>query len=48
MRIDDILRATQRKNEREAIDNYEQRIADLYARRQDPNPRRWMRQDSSR
>ena len=45
---DDRLRWQQRQNELRAFLDYEQRLRDAYARSQDPDPRRRLREDSSR
>jgi len=45
---DDRLRQQQRQNELRAFLDYEQRLRDAYARSQDPDPRRRLREDSSR
>ena len=45
---DDRLRQQQRQNELRAFLDYEQRLRDAYARCQDPDPRRRLREDSSR
>ena len=42
------LRQQQRQNELRAFLDYEQRLRDAYARSQDPDPRRRLREDSSR
>ena len=43
---DDRLRQQQRHNDLKAFLDYEQRLRDAYARSQDPDPRRRLRQDS--
>ena len=45
---DDRLREQQRQNELKAFLDYEQRLRDAYARSQDPDPRRRLREDSGR
>ena len=45
---DDRLRQQQRQNELRVFLNYEQRLRDAYARSQDPDPRRRLREDSGR
>jgi hypothetical protein len=42
------LRQQQRQNELRAFLDYEQRLRDAYAARKDPDPRRWLREDSDR
>ena len=48
MTQDDSARAQQRHNELNAFLDYEQRLRAAYTRSQNPHPRRWLRQDSSR
>ena len=45
---DDRLRQQQRQNELRAFLDYEQRLRDAYARSQEPDPRRRLREDSGR
>ena len=45
---DDRLRQQQRQNELRAFLDYEQRLRDAYARCQDPNSGRRLREDSGR
>ena len=45
---DEQLRELQRKNELQAFLSYEAALRDAYARLQDPNPRRRVREDSGR
>ncbi len=42
------LRHQQRHNDLKAFLDYEQRLRDAYARSQDPDPRRRLREDSGR
>ena len=44
----DSLRQQQRQNELKAFLDYEQRLRDAYARLQDPDPQRRLREDSGR
>lgn len=48
MNQDDSARAQQRHNELKAFLDYERRLSNAYAQSQNPHPRRWLRQDSSR
>ena len=48
MTTDDRLREQQRQNELQAFLSYEASLRDAYARCQDPDPRRRLREDSSR
>ena len=44
----DTLRALQRHHDLNVWLEYQRRLTAAYARSQDPHPRRWLRQDSSR
>ena len=45
---DAYAQATQHQNDLNAFLDYERRLRAAYARSQDPHPRRWLREDSSR
>ena len=48
MNQDNSARAQQHQNDLKAFLDYERRLSLAYAKSQDPHPRRWLRQDSSR
>ena len=48
MTKDDSARAQQHQNDLKAFLDYERRLSLAYAKSQDPHPRRWLREDSSR